>query len=103
MAGFSLYVSTINTTENSDLCFHENGTKIPSADQTIDCSVHGRYVTYYNERKMGVKYPEFYSKFAFYELCEVKVFGKCVSAFSSLSPELRDLFTHTLHNPSILS
>lgn len=81
MAGFSLYVSTKNTTENSDLCFHENGTEIPSEDQKINCSVHGRYVIYYNERKQNVQYPSYYSTFAYYELCELKVFGKFVSAF----------------------
>ncbi|XP_062604619.1 multiple epidermal growth factor-like domains protein 10, partial [Saccostrea cucullata] len=76
-AGFFLYVS--NTTSKSDghLCFHEIQTvnTTPVEDQRINCSVHGRYVIYYNERSTGVTYPNYYSEYAFNELCEVEVYG----------------------------
>lgn len=78
MAGFFLYVS--NTTSKTDgyLCFHEIQTVAgtPSEDQRINCSVHGRYVIYYNERRPDVDYPSYYSGFAYSELCEVEVYGE---------------------------
>lgn len=78
MAGFYLYVSNSTSKEDGHLCFHEiqtlNGT--PSEVQIINCSVHGQYVIYFNERKQDVQYPNFYSKYAYIELCEVEVYGK---------------------------
>ena len=78
MAGFFLYVSNTTSREDAHLCFHEiqtvNGT--PSEDQSINCSVHGRYVIYYNERTPNVTYPKYYSKYAYYELCELEVYGE---------------------------
>ena len=80
LAGFFLYVS--NTTNNKDrhLCFHkiqpENNK--PSDDQRINCSVHGRYVIYYNERLPNVTYPRYFSTYAYYELCELEVYGKLI-------------------------
>ncbi|XP_078327577.1 uncharacterized protein LOC111116527 isoform X2 [Crassostrea virginica] len=77
MAGFFLYVSNTTSKEDGHLCFHEIQTvnSTPSADQKINCPVHGRYVIYYNERLPGVDYPSYYSEFAFYELCELEVYG----------------------------
>lgn len=78
MAGFFLYISNTTSKEDGYLCFHEiqheYGT--PLEDQNIKCPVHGRYVIYYNERRQDVKYPSYYSKFAYVELCEVKVYGE---------------------------
>ena len=78
MAGFFIYVSNTTIRKDYHLCFHEiqrvNGT--PSEDQRINCSVHGRFVIYYNERLPSVTYPSFYSKSAFYELCELEVYDK---------------------------
>ena len=78
MAGFYLYVSNTTFKEDVHLCFHElqrvNGT--PSEDQRINCSVHGRYVIYYNERSPNVTYPSYYSRYAYYELCELEVYGE---------------------------
>ncbi|XP_061185045.1 uncharacterized protein LOC133193085 [Saccostrea echinata] len=76
-AGFFLFVS--NTTAQSDghLCFHDiqnvNGT--PIENQTIICHVYGRYVIYYNERKLNVMYPAYYSRYAYNEICELEVIG----------------------------
>lgn len=78
MAGFYLYVSNPTSTKDGHLCFHEmqtlNGT--PSEAQRINCSVHGKYVIYQNERKQDVQYPISYSKYAYIELCEVTVCGR---------------------------
>ena len=78
MAGFFLYVSNTTYKEGSHLCFHEIQTKngTPSEDQKINCSMFGRYVIYYNERNQPGTYPTFFSEFAYYELCELEVYGK---------------------------
>lgn len=78
MAGFYLYVSKTTSKEDGHLCFHDNSTihGMLSEDQKINCSVYGRYVIYYNERRPDEGYPRFYSPFAYNELCEVKVYGK---------------------------
>lgn len=78
MAGFYLYVSKTTSKEDGHLCFHDNSTihGMLSENKRINCSVFGRYVIYYNERRPGVGYPNFYSPFAYNELCEVKVYGK---------------------------
>lgn len=77
MAGYFLYVSNTTVKEDGHLCFHETGYRIPSEDQSINCSVHGRYVIYYNERIQSVVYPSFFSAYAYNDLCEVEIYGKC--------------------------
>lgn len=78
--GFSVYVS--NTTKKSEgvLCFKDTTftTRNIPAVFTTNCTVHGQYVIYYNERLPGVTYPEDYSKDAEADLCEVEVYGKCL-------------------------
>ncbi|XP_056002260.1 protein draper-like isoform X8 [Ostrea edulis] len=76
-AGFYLYVSNTTSKDDGHLCFHEiqNVDGTPVENQTISCSVHGRYVIYYNERRPGVTYPSYYSRDAYNELCEVEVHG----------------------------
>lgn len=78
MAGFFLYVSNTTVKEHGYICFHwiKIATGTPSEDQRINCNVHGRYVIYYNERKKNVVYPSYYSKFAYYDLCELEVYGE---------------------------
>ena len=77
MAGFYLFISNTTYKEVGYLCFHEiqrvNGT--PSEDQCINCSVIGRYVLFYNERLHNVTYPSYYSRYAYYDLCELEVYG----------------------------
>ena len=81
MAGFFLYVSNTTSKEDGYLCFHEiqTVTGTPSEDQRIHCSVYGRYVFYYNECRSDVTYPSYYSKYAYYELCELEVYGEHVT------------------------
>ncbi|XP_061170744.1 receptor-type tyrosine-protein phosphatase epsilon-like [Saccostrea echinata] len=76
-AGFFLYVSNTTAKEDGHLCFHEiqNISGTPIEDQRINCSVYGQYVIYYNERKAGVTYPNYYSNYAYNELCELEVYG----------------------------
>lgn len=78
MAGFFLYVSNTISMDGGHLCFHEIQTEFgtPSENQNISCSVHGRYVIVYNERRPEVVYPNYYSEFAYNEVCEVEVYGE---------------------------
>nr|XP_034321893.1 uncharacterized protein LOC105319418 [Crassostrea gigas] len=74
--GFSVYVS--NTTEIKDgvLCFKDDYfTKytIPAVI-TLNCTHHGRYVIYYNNRTSSYP-PPYYSRYAFNDLCEFEVYG----------------------------
>lgn len=79
MAGFFIYVSNTTLKEDGYLCFHDMQTlnRSMSEDQRINCTVYGRYVIYYNERKPNGVYPSYYSEYAFSELCEVEVYGEC--------------------------
>ena len=84
--GFSLYVSNTTNRYDGTLCFKDNNfnlSTIPDVFST-NCTVHGQYVIYYNERLPNVAYPEGYSTYAFNELCEVEVFGKYVHELSSI-------------------
>ncbi|XP_078329594.1 uncharacterized protein LOC144617738 isoform X1 [Crassostrea virginica] len=73
-AGFSIYVSTNGTRDNSSLCF-KDGPKLPPLNFTTNCITSGRYVDFYNERLHGVTYPDGYAYVVFTELCEVIVQG----------------------------
>ena len=75
-AGFSIYVSSDGTRDNSSLCY-KDGTKLPALNFTTTCITFGRYVDFYNERLFGVTYPDGYIDYPVYtELCEVTVYGK---------------------------
>ena len=86
MAGFYLYVSntsSLNFKTEAHLCFHDRGVKPISDEQRVVCSVLGRYVFYYNERPHYKTYPKYYSMYAFYELCELEVYGEtyCINKY----------------------
>ncbi|XP_052695877.1 uncharacterized protein LOC128174348 [Crassostrea angulata] len=74
LLGFSVYVSNTTDRSHGTLCFKDDNfttNTIPSVF-TTNCSVHGQYVIYYNERLPGVVYPDGYVRIA---LCEVEVYG----------------------------
>lgn len=81
-AGFSLYVSTDDgELQSSSLCY-KDGPKLPPLNFTTVCIKSGRYVTFYNKRLDGVRYPEGYELVnVFTELCEVVVEGKFINLF----------------------
>lgn len=76
MAGFSLYVSNTTSTKRGFLCYKDQSSDTPSVDQTIPCSIYGRYVIYYNERSRNR--PSHFSQYAYNELCELQVFGEYI-------------------------
>ncbi|XP_052695878.1 uncharacterized protein LOC128174349 [Crassostrea angulata] len=75
--GFSVYVSNTTDISHGTLCFKDDNftiNTIPSVF-TTNCSVHGQYVIYYNERLPGVVYPDGYESSVDSDLCEVEVYG----------------------------
>nr|XP_022309675.1 multiple epidermal growth factor-like domains protein 6 [Crassostrea virginica] len=76
MAGFSVYVSDErNNFKGGHLCFHHNADTLPAQIGEFECKVHGRYLTFYNERLPNVQYPDLYSSSAVIQLCEVNILG----------------------------
>ncbi|XP_062589300.1 multiple epidermal growth factor-like domains protein 10, partial [Saccostrea cucullata] len=76
-AGFYLYIAKDIRKNHGEQYYHEiqTGQNSPSPNMTIECNTLGRYVILYNERDPKVSYPDFYSKIAILELCEVEVYG----------------------------
>ena len=79
-----MYMSPTQQTEMTDIfCFHDNGyfniSTIPPV-LTLNCSLHGKYVIYYNERISGQ--PPYYSPFSEIHLCEFEIYGKTFMFFS---------------------
>ncbi|XP_069128413.1 multiple epidermal growth factor-like domains protein 10 [Argopecten irradians] len=76
LQGYSLYVTnntdmtrpdgSINE-QDGHLCYHDNGSGLPTFNQTRQCHVKGRYVVFYNIRSNRED--------ALIELCEVQVYG----------------------------
>lgn len=89
LAGFSLYVSNIDVSstvdiKSSSLCY-KDGSQLPPLNFTSTCTMFGRYVIYYNERRREVTYPEKYElDNVFTELCEVIVNGKVFNHVSNI-------------------
>lgn len=77
LAGFSLFVSTDGSIENSSLCY-KDGPKLPPLDFITHWVKYGRYVIFYNERLDAVSYPASYEHSSYTELCELTVYGKLV-------------------------
>lgn len=77
---FSVYVSYTTNKSEGVLCFKDTNftTRTIPAVITINCTVRGQYVIYYNERLPEVSYPDDYSKHAKADLCEAEVYGKCL-------------------------
>nr|XP_034320846.1 uncharacterized protein LOC105334720 isoform X5 [Crassostrea gigas] len=100
--GFSLFVSNTTNTSDGFLCFKDRGVYNKSTIPVIfntNCSVHGQYVIYYNERLTGVPYPKDYSPYAYNELCEVEVFGCSSTGFYTVNcsvpcPDLNCQYCH---------
>lgn len=76
MAGFKIIVSDTKDWRGGHVCFHHNDLTAPSSVKNVTCPVHGRYVTFYNERNATDVYPLIFSKFAYIQLCELEVLGK---------------------------
>nr|XP_022306120.1 uncharacterized protein LOC111112689 [Crassostrea virginica] len=75
LAGFSIFVSTDGTRDNSSLCY-KDGPQLPALNFTTTCFKSGRYVIFYNERLHDVAYPNGYEVYTVYtELCDVTVHG----------------------------
>ncbi|XP_052695874.1 scavenger receptor class F member 2-like [Crassostrea angulata] len=77
LLGFSVYVSNTTDRLQGTLCFKDDNftrNTIPSVF-TTNCSVHGQYVIYYNERLLGAIYPDGYYSRVRINLCEVEVYG----------------------------
>lgn len=89
-----MYVSNTTSKEDGYLCFHDMQTlnRTISGDQRINCTVYGRYVIYYNERRPDGVYPSYYSEYAFSELCEVEVYGECKLMSLSLAKVIEHFF-----------
>lgn len=83
MAGFSLYISNTTSKDEGHCCSKDNSRGNPSVNQSINCSVYGRYVIYYNEHSPSNN-PSFLSRYAYNELCEVEVYGEYVQKLNIL-------------------
>uniref|UniRef100_A0A8W8NTF5 Uncharacterized protein n=1 Tax=Magallana gigas TaxID=29159 RepID=A0A8W8NTF5_MAGGI len=100
-AGFSLYVSTTGDITGSTLCY-KDGPQLPPLNFTTTCIQHGRYVIFYNERKIEITYPMDYQLISvFNELCEVVVLGMCIAFFLSSFCPFNIFFRRGPVTPSI--
>ncbi|XP_078330530.1 uncharacterized protein LOC144624545 [Crassostrea virginica] len=77
LLGFSIYVSNTTNKSEGTLCHKERhyNTSTITSIWSVGCQTHGQYVFFYNERMKGVTYPDYYSTYAYNDLCELRVFG----------------------------
>ena len=77
--GFSVYVSNSTNKDDGQICFHDNGyfdlSTIPAV-LTLNCSLQGRYITYFNNRTEN---KTEYSQYAETNLCEFEVYGNSIT------------------------
>ncbi|XP_060078162.1 uncharacterized protein LOC132557659 [Ylistrum balloti] len=76
-AGYEIYLSNTTVRNREDRCFQdksENVNQIQSIVTHEECNGTAQYVTIYNTRNQP-KRQNWYSSFAFLELCEVEVYG----------------------------
>ncbi|XP_060078161.1 cell death abnormality protein 1-like [Ylistrum balloti] len=76
-AGYEIYLSNTTERNREDRCFQdksENVNQIQSIVTHEECNGTAQYVTIYNTRNQP-KRQNWYSSFAFLELCEVEVYG----------------------------
>lgn len=71
---FIYLTQPLKTMDISVIMMNQLKKKQLSEDQHINCSLSGRYVMYYNERRSGVEYPNFFSQYLYNELCEVEIY-----------------------------
>lgn len=71
---FIYLTQPLKTMDISVIMMNQLKKKQLSEDQHINCSLSGRYVMYYNERRSGVEYPNFFSQYPYNELCEVEIY-----------------------------
>ena len=95
--GFSVYIS--NTTNKSEgvLCFRDTLYTKATIPNPIKITFlnHGRYVIYYNNRIEGNHNQ--YSTLAYNNLCEVEIYGNCLSYVELL------FYSRTLSHFSLLT
>ena len=75
LAGFSVYVSDTPDWTSGTLCYQHDINEPFENSVSIDCFITGRYVTIYNSRNGSLDSP--LSSFAYINICEVNVTGKC--------------------------
>lgn len=75
--GFSLYISNTIREEDWVLCFKDTTYTKETIPNPLNISrrLSGRYVIYYNNRTHP-PFPEDYSEYAVFTLCEIEVYGK---------------------------
>lgn len=76
-----MYVSNTTSISDGTLCFKDDSFNISTIPEVFNttCNIYGQYVIFYNERLPGVAYPKEYSTFAFADICEFEIYGKCLT------------------------
>lgn len=83
LAGFEIYLSDTSDWTSRERCYQDNtaSLELMTAIQNVTCVGVGQYVTIYNDRR--VKAKSWYWNEAYFELCEVYVFGCTLGKFGN--------------------
>lgn len=83
LAGFEIYLSDTSDWRSGKRCYQDNtaSLELMTAIQNATCVGVGQYVTIYNDRR--VKAKSWYWNEAYFELCEVYVFGCNLGKFGN--------------------